>query len=374
MMVIFTFGVLIGWLISTNRFAPNFKEIGPVSVTRMNDWKKLDIRPYDHSTGLYHSCHTSHVISNNLVVFLGEEHSETESTDAVFIYNIKELTELKVRHKIAPLERRSHASVCIGKKVYLFGGDAWPLRNDLWCYDFEGSGSPKYIQADGELPKGRRYHVMAHHSGYLYVFGGEIGTGGQGSVHDFHRHDILKNTWKKIHTKESPPARRYSTLETVKDTLWLFGGRNPINRFNDLWRFDVKCMEWCEIAYSNGSFPCPRAAVTSCVIDSSIYYFGGNRDVGGPCNELWEFQTETYTWRVLNIPNQEDCVPIPRYWHSMCVSAKNEIFVTGGHDLSQQHNLNDFWVISPHVKRQYIQVEIMKSGFKFTNVIFKLES
>jgi N-acetylneuraminic acid mutarotase len=353
----------------------------------MYQWKKIDFRPaWGPRPIYYHAGHTSHVVGNQVIVFLGSlwlgEGTYSGITNAIYIYNIKELTAWEENHDTDPSPRTSHVSVCIGKSVYLFGGyPEYPwLSNDLWCYDFEGGGSPRCIHSEGDIPMPRRYHVMTHHGGCLYVFGGETS---QGSVHDFHRYDILKNTWKEIHSKESPLARRDSTIETVKNMLWLFGGTSPRNIFNaglnDLWRFDVNCMEWDQICYSNGAFPCTRAGMTSCVIDSSIYYFGGYRNNDEPCNELWEFQTETYTWRLLNIPNQHGCVPIPRYWHSMCVSNENEIFVIGGYaggylggyDWKGQQKLNDFWAISPHLKVQYIQVEIMKSGWKFTNALFK---
>jgi N-acetylneuraminic acid mutarotase len=346
----------------------------------MYQWKKIDFHPPYRSRPIYyHASHTSHVVGNCVSwIFISWRGIYSGLTNAIYIYNIKELTAWDKNHNTDPSPRTSHASVCIGKSVYLFGGDSYSLSNDLWCYDFEGGGSPRCIQAEGEIPMPRRYHVMTHHGGCLYVFGGEISQGatrGQGSVHDFHRYDIVKNTWKEIHSKESPLTRYDSTIETVKNMLWLFGGTSPRNIFNDLWRFNVNCMEWDQICYSNGAFPRTRARMTSCVIDSSIYYFGGYRDDRELCNELWEFQTETYTWRLLNIPNHHGCVPIPRYRHSMCVSNENEIFVTGGYDnclnWTGKQNLNDFWAISPHVKVQYIQVEVMKTGWNFTNVLFK---
>src|SRR5690349_3456740 len=152
----------------------------------LSGWEQVEFTTENTHIDLHHSCHTSHFIQNELILFFGEEFSQTTTTDAFYVYNIEKRTARKLKCRYNPLERRNHATCVVNDVVFLFGGDSWPLKNDLWMFQkLNGHYEWKYIDAHGKLPCGRRYHCIAYHDGFLYLFGGENNFLDRNSLHDF---------------------------------------------------------------------------------------------------------------------------------------------------------------------------------------------
>ncbi|TEU13978.1 MAG: hypothetical protein E3J25_05290 [Anaerolineales bacterium] len=100
----------------------------------------------------------------------------------------------------------------------------------------------------------------------LYLFGGHSGIETGVERNDFWRYHVLTGRWERLHPDDGcadygpgqryPPVRRVSVLETLEDSLILFGG---IRRFmgtremgyslpfNDLWYCDFGSGLWAAV-------------------------------------------------------------------------------------------------------------------------------
>jgi hypothetical protein len=79
-----------------------------------------------------------------------------------------------------------------------------------------------------------------------------------------------------VKSNKNPPPRRYASMSSHLEYLYLFGGRNDSTRFNDLWQFNTLTLRWKLIEHK-GDIPNPRASQTSIVNANSMWIYGGNK-------------------------------------------------------------------------------------------------
>jgi Rab9 effector protein with kelch motifs len=109
----------------------------------------------------------------------------------------------------------------------------------------------------------------------IYIFGGEASPETQ--FQDLWCLDA-NEVWREIVVKsnKNPPPRRYASMSSHLEYLYLFGGRNDSTRFNDLWQFNTLTLRWKLIEHK-GDIPNPRASQTSIVNANSMWIYGGNK-------------------------------------------------------------------------------------------------
>ena len=122
--------------------------------------------------------------------------------------------------------------------------------------------------------------------------------------------------------------------------MFIFGGFDGQNKFNDFYEFNTETNTWQEVICSgNGITPSARHSHASVVYEDSMYIFGG---FDGSCkNDLHRFNFTTNTWTLVTTSHSN--VPKPRYLSTASVY-KDEMFVFGGHD--ESHALNDFFAFN----------------------------
>jgi N-acetylneuraminic acid mutarotase len=160
----------------------------------------------------------------------------------------------------------------------------------------------------------------------MYIFGGENSQ--DEMLNDLYRLDLQTLKWTYFHSFGQMPApRRYSSLVSKGNTLFLFGGRDEEVRMNDMWMFNCLSENWTPIQ-TYGAIPSLRSAHTCEILGDSMFIFGGMD--GEKINEIHEFDTLTSTWKLLEVSGKFK--PEARYWHSSVITDDGEMYIHGGGD------------------------------------------
>lgn len=122
-----------------------------------------------------------------------------------------------------------------------------------------------------------------------------------------------------------PPARTNHTIVSFNDKLFLFGGTNGVQWFNDVWSYDYIANSWTEIDCV-GFIPAPREGHASALVNDVMYVFGGRTDEGVDLGDLSAFRISTRRW--YSFQNMGPA-PSPRSGHSMTAFGKQIIVMAG---------------------------------------------
>lgn len=118
------------------------------------------------------------------------------------------------------------------------------------------------------------------------------------------------------------PCLSLHTVVYYKNSLFLFGGLNEIIAHqNTLYEFDIIEQKWKVLKNSQTNIPSPRCGHTAVEHDSKMYIFGGKQHMD-LFDDLWTFEFETKNWtKVANIA--------PRAFHSS-VKYNRKWYILGG--------------------------------------------
>ncbi|KAL4105844.1 hypothetical protein PRIC1_003900 [Phytophthora ramorum] len=198
-------------------------------------------------------------------------------------------------------------------------------------------------QLEGKPPSARGGHSAVLAGTHLLIFGGHFfgSAGGFVYLNDLHRLDLGTSTWAEvIFPKEQPrrrqemdsgeigpplvlPAPRYghsALLLNGGERMFVFGGRGARGEaFRDMFFFDLGAMAWLQVQWTTD---CPVGRfghAAASVDDEKMYVFGG-WDGKKSMNDLWSFDSTTFTWRR---PKCSGKPPTPRQNLSMVDLSSN---------------------------------------------------
>ena len=125
------------------------------------------------------------------------------------------------------------------------------------------------------VPSCRIYHCGCLCLDNIYFFGGEYLSDQQ--FDELWKLD-LNEKWTNVefNGNDCPEGRRYATMASKNEFLYLFGGRNEVKRFNDLWQFNTITSCWEEIS-TKGDIPKARAGHVSVLSENLMWIYGGNK-------------------------------------------------------------------------------------------------
>ena len=200
----------------------------------------------------------------------------------------------------APPPRSGHASVAIGRRIYVCGGLAEETGRreylmDMFALDLSrGAWSRVEVpdREDGEegyMPEGRAGHSMvtveqAHM--HIWVMGGWcVHEGKSFFFNDVHTFDPLRRTWTKVDTVgEAPVPRAYATAAVVRSKIVMFGGCNGTlaSHFrNDMWMLNVQLKTCTRINVPAIELqPSGHAQHSMVHYGGHLYVLGGNNKRG----------------------------------------------------------------------------------------------
>ncbi|KAL2816776.1 hypothetical protein BDW59DRAFT_135954 [Aspergillus cavernicola] len=239
-----------------------------------------------------------------------------------------------------PGPRVGHASLLVGNAFIVFGGDTKVDESDalddtLYLLNTSSRQWSRSIPP-GSRPTGRYGHTLNILRSRLYVFGGQV----EGYffndlvAFDLNRLQSPGNKWETLIQNsheggpppgQIPPARTNHTIVNYNDQLYLFGGTNGLQWFNDVWCYDPHANTWTQLDCV-GFIPTPREGHASALVNDVMYVFGGRTDEGVDLGDLAAFRISTRRW--YSFQNMGPA-PSPRSGHSMTAFGKQIIIMAG---------------------------------------------
>eukprot|EP00026_Physarum_polycephalum_P006410 Phypoly_transcript_06452.p1 GENE.Phypoly_transcript_06452~~Phypoly_transcript_06452.p1 ORF type:complete len:578 (+),score=110.38 Phypoly_transcript_06452:107-1735(+) len=153
--------------------------------------------------------------------------------------------------------------------------------------------------------------------------------------------------WMKIPPIGLRPSRRYqNTSTTVGSKIYLIGGQeSALNRFNDIFEFDTETYTFTRVALKGSSQPPSFARHIAVAIGKKIWVHGGF-DGHGTYFGVSVFDVEESTWTYIETTGDK---PSARTNHAAAAIGKY-IYVYGGikrstHDSSVLEDLGDMYVL-----------------------------
>ncbi|KAK3954839.1 hypothetical protein QBC32DRAFT_231469 [Pseudoneurospora amorphoporcata] len=254
-----------------------------------------------------------------------------------------------------PGPRVGHASLLVGNAFIVFGGDTKIDESDvldetLYLLNTSTRQWSRALPA-GPRPAGRYGHTLNILGSKIYVFGGQV----EGyfmndlAAFDLNQLQMPNNRWDMlIATTEpgtpplgkAPPARTNHSMVTFNDKMYLFGGTNGFQWFNDVWCYDPTTNAWTMLDCI-GYIPVPREGHAAAIVDDVMYIFGGRTEEGADLGDLAAFRITSRRWYTFQNMGPS---PSPRSGHSMTAVGKT-IVVVGGEPSSATAAVNDLALV-----------------------------
>ncbi|KAF8929201.1 hypothetical protein BGZ47_001224 [Haplosporangium gracile] len=235
-------------------------------------------------------------------------------------------TRAKVHGQIPPKDLRAQTVNLVGESVYVFGGcDPKNCFNTLYIFDADTMhwSQPKTY---GSIPPPCRAHSSTLvDNKRLYVFGG--GDGPQ-YFNELYMLDTDTLTWTNPQTTGKRPRRRRAHTTCVyNNCIYVFGGGDGVQALNDTYQLNLADMHWTELK-TTGAIPISRGYHTSNLIKNHFIVYGGSD--GHECfSDVHVLDLETKEWTKIDVNR-----PLPRLSHT-ATQIGSYLFVIGGHDGSR---------------------------------------
>nr|XP_061800295.1 rab9 effector protein with kelch motifs-like [Nerophis lumbriciformis] len=181
--------------------------------------------------------HSSVAVRDNIYVYGGTLRGTP--TDDLMVFNTVSYTWTPVKTSGSPPPAIfGQGFALVGDQVFMFGGygASGEFCKDLHVLNIENLEWQKW-ESKGDYPAACSGHTLtAHHDKDIYLFGGKSNDDHTvTSTNEIHKFSIAKMKWKVPLYIGIPPARRNGhTAFIVHSHLYIFGGRNEEQEFNDL--------------------------------------------------------------------------------------------------------------------------------------------
>lgn len=254
-----------------------------------------------------------------------------------------------------PGPRVGHASLLVGNAFIVYGGDtkideADVLDETLYLLNTSTRQWSRALPS-GTRPSGRYGHSLNIIGSKIFIFGGQI----EGyfmndlAAFDLNQLQLPTNRWEiLVENNENnvspkgkiPPARTNHTVITYNDKMYLFGGTNGFQWFNDVWCFDPATIQWTQLDCI-GYIPVPREGHAAALVDDVMYIFGGRTEEGADLGDLAAFRISSRRWYTFQNMGP---TPSARSGHSMTTVGKS-VVVVGGEPSSATTQVNDLSIV-----------------------------
>jgi chromosome segregation ATPase len=114
-------------------------------------------------------------------------------------------------------------------------------------------------------------------------------------------------------------------MVTWNDKLFLFGGTDGVNWFNDVWTYDPRTNSWTELDCI-GYIPVSREGHSATLVNDTMYIFGGRTQEGVDLGDLAAFRISSRRWYMFQNMGHS---PSPRSGHSMTAYGKHVVVMAG---------------------------------------------
>ena len=172
------------------------------------------------------------------------------------------------------------------------------------------------------LPCGRCGHTMNTYKDSLYVFGGYDGKRWLNDLYQFNTQSLV---WSQVTiTGPSPQPRQYHASATINNLLYIYGGYNGSIWLQDLIIADLESLKW-RFPKTYGLSPTAKEGLAMASMGDYIYIHGGWN--GRANGDLHKLNTITNEWSLIVTKGvrPELC------GHSMTV-VNDSLYIFGGFD------------------------------------------
>ena len=247
------------------------------------------------------SGHTLSMIGSNLFIFGGlNSEGKPGPTDELFCLKTQgDAFEWSLIPAVgeSPPPRWKHSATVWGNQLIVFGGfhSSTNRSNDTFVFDTVSLTWSRPIDSQGEFtprgnhmptknawpftPSPRGAHSATIMGDVIYVFGGYGGQGyGRRDFNTMFQLDLNDWTWSKTQCRgKSPEPRSSHAACRVESSIFVHGGWNAVQQFNDLHIFDTITNTWTEADVSTTAPPCWNhgACAVEAIPNWKLFVFGG---------------------------------------------------------------------------------------------------
>jgi hypothetical protein len=280
------------------------------------------------------------------------------------IISVKEPLDLSKQDTMTP-DRKGVVAATFSPWLYLvmgeLGNGSYVSQSD-WVYR---SGDTIGVAAI-PLPQGRKGHSVVHffpdpppsESGILLIFGGQNGNT---YYNDLWENYVVTTTVKTNTSLPTGPSKRawHSTLITADGNMFVFGGTDGVQYFNDLWVYNYYSKIWTNLSPTGG--PSPRAGQVMLfsyiegskppAYNQSCFYIYGGEDGNTVFDDFWMYNISTNSWIDKNDPWIPK--PIARAYHAgfpfVGYDSGNSFFIYFGGIDKDRNTTSSFTVVNLNV-------------------------
>ncbi|CAG9940768.1 unnamed protein product [Clonostachys rosea f. rosea IK726] len=249
-----------------------------------------------------------------------------------------------------PGPRVGHASLLVGNAFIVYGGDTKIDESDvldetLYLLNTSTRQWSRALPA-GPRPAGRYGHSLNILGSKIFIFGGQVEDCFMNdlSAFDLNQLQMPTNRWEILVQGEASPKmpapRTNHSMITYNDKLYLFGGTNGFQWFNDVWCYDAATNKWMQLDCI-GYIPAPREGHAAALVDDVMYIFGGRTEEGTDLGDLAAFRISSRRWYTFQNMGPS---PSPRSGHSMTTVGKS-IVTIGGEPSSAATVVSDLGIV-----------------------------
>ncbi|KAG5983456.1 hypothetical protein E4U55_008111 [Claviceps digitariae] len=249
-----------------------------------------------------------------------------------------------------PGPRVGHASLLVGNAFIVYGGDTKIEESDvldqtLYLLNTSTRHWSRALPA-GTRPPGRYGHSLNILGSKIYIFGGQVDGYFMNDLSAFDLNQLQSPNymWEILlecdSSPQTPAARTNHSMITYNDKMYLFGGTNGFQWFNDVWCYDPALNSWSQLDCI-GYIPASREGHAAAIVDDVMYVFGGRTEEGTDLGDLAAFKISSRRWYTFQNMGPS---PSPRSGHSMTTVGKS-VVVLGGEPSSATTTINDLGIM-----------------------------
>ncbi|KAG5363604.1 hypothetical protein CJU89_2782 [Yarrowia sp. B02] len=300
-----------------------------------------------------------------------------------------------------PPQVYGHSSTTVGSKIFTFGGtNGSSCTSDMYCFNTdahtlkkidrsrpsvatrtvpraayrrrsfaEPASSAHTMPQKGSFvtPAPRKFHTgtttfVARVPGVpkgpgnmeIFIFGGGNGSQCFNDAFFFNTRTLL---YREVayEAGDLRPAPRQGHVTINRGAyFYVHGGHNPHTgeMFSDMWRFDTRNNKWEPVLFQNASEAHPAVAYHDgcvCEREGNFLFYGGRLQDGSACSQMTWFYPDTCTWKPMPVfiynkfTGQGMRVQLGRYGHKIMNGGK-WVYILGGDNGDGQ--VTDMWVFS----------------------------
>jgi len=217
---------------------------------------------------------------NQIFIFGGGKDSKFNND--TFSLNLVTHTWSKIqpRSPSVPVPRQGHSSVLHESELLVFGGwiGGYAMLNDLWAFNLDTYWWRKIEISSGiHDPPPFYANKMFVSRNSLVVFGGHNGSR---HLNDLYLFDLETKKWEKVEQKGQLPSARglYGAALFGTKLFVTCGNNSELGKFSDLYSLNLDNWNWSKLSL-HGELPSPRFSPAVEVKGSHMFLFGGRNNL-----------------------------------------------------------------------------------------------